>query len=514
MKSELLDKEVLCILDTRQIQRYIFRANSFLDILGGSDLILHILDDAILYALHNIDEPLSEEEYDISRDPDEKIGYFTSEKVKFQLIMCIAGNALCIVRTGALCQKLIRKISRYYLEHAYSLNLTVAVTEKTEDFGRDIFHLYKNLNAIKSSSETSVPLGTLPVVIHEKRTGEPAIAIDERTGDYISRTSFLRRSEAWEREYVLDFKDLRTTKAFNKKEYKAVIHADGNNLGITIGRILQRTPGYEEGIATRRRINKTIDDSMTRVVKNAIQDIRAYYLSEGGSEEEFQQEFCLIHKGGDDVNVMCNANMAFQFAEAFYRHLETACIWDTPEEKIPLYACMGIAFITPENSIHRSFELAEECCKSAKTMAKKEENLRNGLAGNWIDFQLCDNPNAQELDILRKQLYITGENINLLMRPYCMDREAKDEVYSYDLLMKRARDYRKLHLNDEIQNLMRRSYGIGRQFFTQCVGMLEEEGIHLQEQLGAPLYYQNKKQPRAVWYDAVELSDFVKEKER
>ena len=47
MKKELMDKEVLCIFDTRQIQRYMFRSNSYLDTLGANDLLDDIVERAI-----------------------------------------------------------------------------------------------------------------------------------------------------------------------------------------------------------------------------------------------------------------------------------------------------------------------------------------------------------------------------------------------------------------------------------------------------------------------------------
>ena len=182
MEKELMNKEVLCILDTRQIQRFMFKSNSYLDTLGGSDLVNEVQEKAIRYAVTHIDPPLHEEEYSISLDPDTEIPYFTSEKIQFQLLTCSAGNAMCLVRTGALCQKIIRKISRFYLDYAYSLNLVAAVTEKTDDFGRDIFHLYKKLNAIKASCDISDPVGPISVVVREQRTGQPAIGQDEKTG--------------------------------------------------------------------------------------------------------------------------------------------------------------------------------------------------------------------------------------------------------------------------------------------------------------------------------------------
>ena len=58
MKQEWMDRPVLCIFDIRQIQAFMFRANSYYDTLGGSDLMLHILNDALSFALKSVDPPL------------------------------------------------------------------------------------------------------------------------------------------------------------------------------------------------------------------------------------------------------------------------------------------------------------------------------------------------------------------------------------------------------------------------------------------------------------------------
>ena len=65
MDSQLMEKEVLCILDTRQIQKFMFRSNTYVDTLGGSDLMTHILEDGISFALQSIDPPLMRDEYDL-----------------------------------------------------------------------------------------------------------------------------------------------------------------------------------------------------------------------------------------------------------------------------------------------------------------------------------------------------------------------------------------------------------------------------------------------------------------
>lgn len=214
MEKDLMDKEVLCILDTRQIQRYMFRSNTFLDTVGGSDLMVHILDDAIRDAMVSIDTPLSEEEYSLSMEPE----------------------------------------------------VSAAAVLKTDNLGNDIFNLYTKLNNIKAASDISDPLGTLPVIMRERHTGEPVVLFDKDGGDYISGSSVIRRKEAGKRKELFDINDIRTTRIGGKADYLAYIHADGNNLGITIGGILQKTPDYIQGIIARRMINRRCPVSRTNLL--------------------------------------------------------------------------------------------------------------------------------------------------------------------------------------------------------------------------------------------------------
>lgn len=510
MEKELMEKEVLCILDTRQIQRYMFRSNTFLDTIGGSDLLEHVLWDAIRDAMVSIDPPLSGEEYALSLGTrSEDIPYFTSPGIKFQLMICAAGNALCLVRTGALCRKIIRRISRYYLEQGYSLNLAAAATEKTDHLGNDIFQLYKKLNNIKAASELSDPLGTLPVIMRERRTGEPVVAFDEENGDYVSRSSVIRRNEAKKRAFRFVQKDIHTTRAKDGKDYLAYIHADGNNLGITIGRILQSTPDYVEGILTRRRINQNIEALYQRVMEQTIRDLQAYYVGKGGIEEEFPYEFQVFHRAGDDINLVCNANLAFPFLDFFYKNLEGATIWEKDGERIPLYVCAGISFVTKDSAFHAAYGLAEECCKSAKTAAKEERNLRNGLAGNWFDFQICDNPNVQELDLLRQRSYLTDQGINMMLRPYSRDEEDRGKAFHYRGLLERIEKLKALDLSRTQTAMLKQSYLSGRVAFSTWLHAMKKRGVDLVEMLGHPSYTDEERQIHAVWFDATELMDFV-----
>ena len=509
MNAELKDREVLCLLDTRQIQRFMFRSNTMLDTLGASDLMSRIQLDAIVDALEHLDPPLPEGSWDIRTDPDADIPYFTDENIRFQLLTCVAGNALFVARTGELAQKVVRRVSRFYLDHAYCLNLAAAIVAKTGNYVEDTFNLYKTLDAAKAASEILEPMGTLPVVRREKKTGAPVVGLDENSGEPVSRASLLRRQEAALRGPVVPFEQIHTTRAFDGNDYRAVIHADGNNLGITISRIMATMTDYETAIRFRRRLNDGIEGLFARIIADTVRDLEAWFHERSGADQPFAPEFQLVCRAGDDININCNASLAFPFLRFFYRNLKGARVWKDENMDVPLYCCAGIAFVCADCGFHAAFRLAEECCSSAKKEAKKPQNLRGGLAGNWMDFQVLDNPNSQELDMLRHRYYRTGEQISLLLRPYSLDPAAADQPFAFRALEARVRALHQHSVSVDQRTVLHQSFMLGMERFSNWVTHLARENPELVRQLGDPIWRDSKGQKHATWFDAEDVMDFV-----
>lgn len=499
MDEYLMNKETLCIFDTRKIQRYMFTNNSFGDTVGGGDLIKHILSDAIRFALKDY----SPDEFDLNNDPDAPVPYFDNPNIKVQQIICAAGNALLLFRKGELAQKIIRKVSRYYLEHAYSLDVVAAAVAKTDNLDGDIFNLYAKLDKIKATAHIIEPQDTLPVLMREERTGLPVIAKDEEIGDYISRATQIRRIERRKRINNADFGELPTTKHFDGKDYWGVLHLDGNNFGISISGILQSADGYAEGIRARRQVNLNIVEVYERLLNSALAELKELYDLKSGKDCDFSRVFKIVHQGGDDLNLAGDASLMIPFLRFFYKNLKGEFLWNTPKLKIPLYICGGVAFVTKDFSFHRAFRLAEECTKSAKTYAKKPQNLINGYAGNWIDFQISSSPNAEELTALREKAYAT-EEMRMDLRPYCM---YGDSPRSFDALLKRIKGLRQFS-NKKIK-MLRLVSGMGKRELSKWIILQKQKGTDLSAILGEPFY--TGEMERATWFDAAELMDFAAE---
>lgn len=524
MENNLLDREVLCVLDTRHIQRYIFRSNSMIDAIGGSDLINHLLKDAIRYSITHIEPSIGVGEYDFSEDPFAPIPYFTDKKIKIQQIVCTAGNAMLLFRSGALAQKIIRKVSRFYLEHSYNLDMAAAAVENTGNFSEDCFRLFNKLNAVKASSETLEPLGALPIVEIEANTGEPIVGYDEKSGMPISESTRIKRQEAQKRGNILAFNDISATKLKNGESYRAVIHADGNNMGITISKALQSASCYEEAIRLERQFSRSISDCIATVMSRTIAELKDLYQTTTKNTDGFDHEFMIVHRAGDDINCVCNARWAFPFVDLLYKNLENCNIdlyggseqqksgnsdHTAIRQSIPLYVCTGIAIVGDEYDFHTAFNLAEECCANAKKSAKTEKNLRNGFAGNWIDYHVAEGSKQQELELLRERFYVTKEQVSLLCRPYCLDSEAQGQKNDYNELMRLIKLVKQLELTDSQNAVLRQSFMMGIKEFYHWISRISKSGLDLVAILGDPICWDSEHNKHATWYDAVELSDFI-----
>ena len=149
MDSGLLSREVLCIMDIRQIQTYLFHVNSQEAVKGGDRMVKRILEDALAWAVGQIDPPLAANQVDLTNRPtDEPIPWFRDPHIQVQMINSVAGNATLLFRTGDLCQKVLHKVSRYVLEQSYGLDFAAAAVAKKESLSDDINSLYDRLGGL------------------------------------------------------------------------------------------------------------------------------------------------------------------------------------------------------------------------------------------------------------------------------------------------------------------------------------------------------------------------------
>ncbi len=502
MEARLKDKEVFCLIDTRQIQKFIFHANDFEAVIGASVFLKEVMMDALHYAVNNIDEPLPEDEYDLSfSDTKGRIPWFVDPKIKMQLIMYAAGNAMILFRTGELCEKIIHKVSRYHLDHCYCIDLAVSVVEKTDVFADDLNTLYRRMDRIKTDFPSAHPLLPLPVTRVEKNTGEPAYRIDEN-GEAISKSTDIRRAAAANLGCA---RHIHGAKGPDGRMYRAAMHIDGNNMGIVIGRILRRFSDYEDAIRARRRIAANIENSFTGLVTDSLSWVRSTYFDDSVTDEEFAEYISITHFGGDDINIISEPHYAVPFMRHLMENLDSYKIWDEPDLQVGISVCGGIAFVMPDLSYVNAHGSADDCCSIAKKEAKREQNQVNGLAGNWFDFDFLDSDCPQSVERRRETENITAEGVHLSLGPYSFDETQKDSPRHYLKLFERMEALERLKLPEHHYRLLSESYVLGRVDYELLIERVEADGYPLRKLLGEPMVTIDSER-YATWYDAFRLS--------
>lgn len=122
------------------------------------------------------------------------------------------------------------------------------------------------------------------------------------------------------------------------------------------------------------------------------------------------------HLKTDDITFVCNGKLAVPAVKYFLENIG--------EEK-DYSACGGIAFFNSHFPFSDAYQVAEACCENAKKRAKEEENRgAESRIGNFMDFQVCTNVRAANLDasdVLRDHEgnpFVAGSSLAGAMRAY------------------------------------------------------------------------------------------------
>lgn len=216
--------------------------------------------------------PLDESQYCLSYNADEKqIPYFRDKNILVQTIVISAGNVFILFRTGKLCQEICRKISRYFLDNTYLLEISVCAVQRTDLYYADINSIYAKLDLVKNNYASAHPFLPPAIVKKEMNTGDPVFKIQDN-GEPISRCTLFRR------ENINSMKSISCVKGPGGKPYVAVLHIDGNNMGSTISSIFPKARNYEEGVRFQRFVNRNIADAYANSLRKTLAYLKATYF--------------------------------------------------------------------------------------------------------------------------------------------------------------------------------------------------------------------------------------------
>lgn len=490
MKENLLDKKVLAMYDVRGIQNYIFKSNLAKEIIGASAIVDSIIINGLEEYKKSKVEKDNEKYYLTDWENDDAHKFFSDANVLMQVMFIGGGNAYVLFKTGAICEKVNRFLGKYVLDKTYSLNLSVAVAAMTESYKNDYAAINNEMRRIKSYMPLTQPVGALPFMMADSVTGYPLTHIEK--GDKYCTESYLKRNAFYhlpEREDEKIFDNMVTQKGDNS--ILAVCHIDGNSMGVRIINTMKDKKLYKDAIPAMRKLSieiaKTFEDAY-----DAMED----FMDELSSSVKIDNKHKLYRKiitAGDDITFVCNAKLAIPAVKYFLQNLGTE-----------YSACGGIAFFNSHFPFSDAYKVAEACCESAKKRAKINTNRGNdGKIGCYLDYQVCTNISAAQLDKYREKNYVTDMG-SIIYRPYYVNVDGQkvlnDKNKQYDI----AKMYECMKY---IQGLprskakqLRDAISIGKDEKDSCIALLESRGFK---------EVTKAKDEYAIWYDALEIMDLL-----
>lgn len=304
------------------------------------------------------------------------------------------------------------------------------------------------------------------------------------------------------------------------ENYFAIVHVDGNNMGL---KFRQCT-----GLTERRKLSREI----RRKTEGAFADLLAKIIrmkDAGGFDDvlALEKNFLPIRPliiGGDDVTFFCPAKMAILFTKTLMEILYAETPEDAPEhltEPISrrMDSCAGIAILPTKYPFFRGYELAEQLCDAAKKSMREQAQRQGDSADNlrgssWLDFAILHGEQAPTLEQIRSTEYSGARDKKLHFGAYLVCGEG-DNAHRLDKLLSCTTQFLEgkkknppLMANNKIKELrgvLQRGQDDARKFLRQLANVGQElPTVSGWENFKANLWHDNT----TPYVDAIELMDF------
>lgn len=420
---------VLTGVDILGIQSYVFSSNRLRDVLAASWMVEHVTSPNMLT------------QWGI---PDDSV------------LLSAGGNAILEFATPDDAFAWTARYTRWLHDTAPGLELVVAHREYT---ARSLAWALKALQIDLARSKMvrlpSAPQLGLGVTASCSVTGMPATDVDR--GELISlRIKALRDNREVARSRWDAFVPaLRVDSANFANELDqmgrtpgdtstlGVVHVDGNSVGVAITSWLDRCVqndidnhqvrteyrawskalcclGEQVLRAVIQRVGARVDQSGSRPVLRGTPADLSFALR--GDDENVLLPLHPILLGGDDLTFVCDGRIALDLAAAALEEFSKHPIPHLGEDGTAtiLSACSGVALVKPHAPFHRSYELAEALCASAKSRRRTTNDQVGVDTGSWLDWHVGTPRPGETVESIRLRQYQRGDSM-LTLRPYPLE---------------------------------------------------------------------------------------------
>jgi hypothetical protein len=478
---------LLVVVDTTQIQPYIFGSNRLRENVGASYLVDAATGAWAFEAVREAVKGAGPGETNIG-PVDELLDAKRIESgLAAEVLYAGGGNFVVLFGTEKaeeFAKKFTSNLSRRALLEAPDLQLVIA--QQAMQWGNDrlsdrLNQTFRALAIQKRNRAWSAPLLGLGVTASCNSTGLPAtglvsgiggeppyLASDEiqakvdvalqhgnepSAADERLKKALPLKKEGKERyRYPRDFDEMGATAG--EYSYIAVVHADGNGMG---QRILHIGDVYESPDKNREFVRKLREFSLdvekaAKAALNAVLARLVHRIDEDGGkgivykptqkmsiqielaskEGQYYVPFRPIVFGGDDVTFVCDGRLGLSLAIEYLREFEhqTRLADSLRKDGSGLTACAGVAIVKSHYPFARAYALAEELARSAKVYRRDNE-----IDGSCLDWHFALSGLSGSIEEVRDREYKVSEG-SLTLRPVTLAANLRKAQHAWPVIEK------------------------------------------------------------------------------
>ncbi len=386
------------------IQGFIFETNKLQEIVGASDLIERFCSFGFI----------------------EKFAEKNDFNIKAESVVRNAGGNIRIVFSDkAELEEMVKNFPKYIMEKAYGITISQAVVEfKGGEYLDKKDELEFQLT--KARNQATIPLDArFSLMKQTPRTGKPAFEFKNK--EYFDKGNWQKKDNAKEGKISILLQKLQLHELYkqfpsemddiaNDNNKIAIIHADGNKMGLMLQQMNKDLKGKSDDAI--QKVFKTFSTAITNSTNDAVKKA----FEDTFSQEDGMIKFRPIVIGGDDVTVICNANKALDFTQAYLKAFENNTKKNFKEAGLSRYAekltaCAGVSFCNKKFPFHYAYDLAEHLCIYAKESSGREASclVAHNIQSSYVE----------DYKTYIEQELITKDGIRLLFAPYYTEQEPK-----------------------------------------------------------------------------------------
>jgi len=472
----------LLIVDTTQIQPFIFGGNRLRENVGASHLVASVTGEWSLQEVGNVTP-----RHNVADAAENKLDdtpCVESGAIAAEVIYAGGGNVAILFSDKLDAERFERVLSRRVLEYAPNLQTVIACREidwEQESLIETFDQVFERLNIEKRSRTLSAPLHGLGVTVSCQATGLPAIGMsrvinDDPTSQYPASAEALAKlgtvSDANERlrrmckgalkdgfAFPLDMDKLGRT--HGEQSQIAVVHSDGDGVGACIKKIGKKlTEKFQQAnissysqlnreyVKQLREFSRAVDSSGREALRKVIAKLIDSVDTRDGiirhpsgkarvapinldldKDDKYRLPMRPIVFGGDDVTFVCDARIGIPLALEYMNQFAAET-----KEKLgeAITSCAGIAIVKTHYPFSRAYALAEDLCQSAKKYRREHKDELKDVA--CLDWHIAFTGLAGDVEEIRRREYTSKTNLRMTQRPVALKQISVTDALAWEVV--------------------------------------------------------------------------------